>query len=148
MQKHCIEVAKNAIDTLNPGQVIVDTSKPARLCSFETITANVSLGPGKHLPFFSGLHIEKLLLEIHRQLIAGLAQFLDQAKVSNTGGGNVVINVSQITGARHLLQVSLCAECKVMRVIFDSAESTDDIQDWMEKKSSESPHLPLLENNI
>ena len=26
MQKHCIEVVKNAIDTLNPGQVIVDTS--------------------------------------------------------------------------------------------------------------------------
>ena len=26
MQKHCIEVAKNAIDKLNPGQVIVDTS--------------------------------------------------------------------------------------------------------------------------
>ena len=41
-----------------------------------------------------------------------------------------------------------CAECKAMRVIFDSAESTDDIQDWMEKKTSESPHLPLLENNI
>ena len=41
-----------------------------------------------------------------------------------------------------------CAECKAMRVIFDSAESTDDIQDWMEKKTSESPHLSLLENNI
>ena len=26
MQKHCIEVVKNTIDTLNPGQVIVDTS--------------------------------------------------------------------------------------------------------------------------
>ena len=26
MQKHCIEVAKNTIDKLNPGQVIVDTS--------------------------------------------------------------------------------------------------------------------------
>ena len=26
IQKHCIEVAKNAIDALNPGQVTVDTS--------------------------------------------------------------------------------------------------------------------------
>ena len=26
MQKYCIEVAKNAIDALNPGQVTVDTS--------------------------------------------------------------------------------------------------------------------------
>ena len=26
MQKHCTDVAKNAINALNPGQVIVDTS--------------------------------------------------------------------------------------------------------------------------
>ena len=40
-------------------------------------------------------YIEKILLEIHGQFIAGseLAQFLDQAKVSVTGAGNVVVNV-------------------------------------------------------
>ena len=44
-----------------------------------------SLGPGKYLPMFGGLHTEKLL-EIHKQFIAGsgLAQFLDQTKVSIT----------------------------------------------------------------
>ena len=96
---------------------------------------------------FSGLHIGKLLLEIHGQLIAGsaLAQFLDQAKVSITGAGNVVVNVSQITSARYLLQVCLCAEYKAMRVVFDSSESTDDIQDWMEKKAAESPMFHYLE---
>ena len=48
---------------------------------------------------FGGLHIEKLLLEIHGQLIAGsgLVQFLDQVKISITGAGNAVVNVSQIT---------------------------------------------------
>ena len=46
-----------------------------------------SLGPGKYQPMFGGLHIEKLLLEIHGQLIAGsgLARFLDQVKISITG---------------------------------------------------------------
>ena len=60
-----------------------------------------SLGPGKYLPMFGGLHIEKLLLEIHGQLIAGsrLAQFLDQVKVSITRAGIVMVNVSQITSA-------------------------------------------------
>ena len=64
-----------------------------------------SLGPEKYLPMFRGLHIENLLLEIHGQLIAGsgLAQFLDQAKVSITELGNVVVNVSQITIPRYLL---------------------------------------------
>ena len=100
-----------------------------------------SLGPGKYQPIFGGLHIEKWLLEIHRQLIAGsgLVQFLDQAKVSITGAGNVEVNVSQITSAPDLLQVCLCAEYKAMRVVFDSSDFTDNIQDWMEKKASESP---------
>ena len=100
-----------------------------------------SLGPGKYLPMFGGLHIEKFFLEIRGQLIAGsgLAQFLVQAKVSITRAGNVVVNVSQITSARYLLQVCLCAKYKAMRVVFDSSESTDDIQDWMEEKASESP---------
>ena len=51
----------------------------------------------------------------------------------------MVVNVSQITNAQYLIQVCLCAECKAMRVVFNSSESTDDIQDWMEKKASESP---------
>ena len=99
------------------------------------------LGLRKYLPMFGELHIEKLLLEIHRQLIArsGLAQFLDQAKVSITGAGDKVVNVSQVTSVRYLLQVSLCDEYKATRVIFDSSESTDDIQDWMKKKISEFP---------
>ena len=45
---------------------------------------------------FGGLHIEKLLLEIHRQVIAGsrLPKFPDQAKISITGARNVVVSVS------------------------------------------------------
>ena len=76
----CIEVAKNAIDALNPDQVTVDTS-------------------GQPVYALSGRL--QLLQEIHRQLIAGsgLAQFLDQAKVSSTGTRNVVVNVSQFTSA-------------------------------------------------
>ena len=93
------------------------------------------------LPMFGGLHIEKIFLEFRGQLIAGsgLAQFLVQAKVSITRAGNVVVNVSQITSARYLLQVCLCAEYKAMRLVFDSSESADDIQDWMEEKASELP---------
>ena len=33
----------------------------------------------------------------------------------------------------------LCDEYKATRVVFDSSESADDIQDWIEKKASESP---------
>ena len=126
IQKHCIDVAKNAIDALNLGQLTVDTGdQPIYALSrrLQQIFPD-SLGPGKYLPMFGGLIIEKLPLEIHGQLIArsGLAQFLDQAKVSITGAGSVVVNVSQITAARYLLQVCLCVEYKAMKVAFDFSE--------------------------
>ena len=137
MQKHCTDVAKNAINALNPGQVIVDTSdQPIYALSWRLQQMFPdSLGPGKYLPMLSGLHIEKLLLEIHGQLIARsrLTQFLDQAKISIIRAGNAVVNISQISSTRYLLQVCLFAECKAMRVLFDSSESTNDIQDWIEK---------------
>ena len=55
---------------------------------------------------FGGLHIEKLLLEIHGQLIdgSGLSELIDVSNVSISGGGNVLVNVPQITSAKYLLQ--------------------------------------------
>ena len=50
-----------------------------------------------------------------------------------------MVSVSQIISAPYLLQVCLCAEYKVMSVVFDSSDSTDDNRNWMEKKASESP---------
>ena len=69
MQKHCIEVAKNAIDALNPGQVTVDTSdQPVYVLSRRLLQMFPdSLGPGRYLPMLGGLHTEKdstLLLEV------------------------------------------------------------------------------------
>ena len=137
MQKYCNEVAKNVINALNPGQLTVDTSDQPVYALSRRLQQMFpdSLGPGKYLPMFGGLHIEKLLLEIHGQLIAGsgLTQFLDQTKISTTGAGNAVVNISQLSSARYLLQVCLFAECKAMRVLFDSSESANDIQDWIEK---------------
>ena len=49
-----------------------------------------------------------------------------------------MVSVSQIISAPYLLQVCLCAEHKLMTVVFDSSDSTDDIRNWMKKKASES----------
>ena len=88
MQKNCIEVARNAIDALNPGQVTVDTSDQPVYALSRRLQQMFpdSLGPGKYLPMFGGLHMGKRLLEILEQLNAGSGpgQFLNQAKVSIT----------------------------------------------------------------
>ena len=145
MQKHCIEVAKNAIDKLNPGQVTTDTSNQSVFAfsrRFQQMFSD-SLGSRKYPPMFGGFHIQKVLLEIHGQFFAGswLAQFPDQVKASITGAGNVVVNVSQIIRVWYLLQVCFYAEYKTMRVVFESSESTHDILDWMEEKASEYPMI-------
>ena len=59
-----------------------------------------------------------------------------------------MVSVSQIISAPYLLQVCLCAEHKLMTVVFDSSDSTDDIRNWMKKKSIRISHVPLLENDI
>ena len=88
MQKNCTEVARNAIDALNPGQVTIDTSDQPVYALSRRLQQMFpdSFGPGKYLPMFGGLHAGKRLLEILEQLIAGSGpgQFLDQAKVSIT----------------------------------------------------------------
>ena len=56
---------------------------------------------------FCRLHLEKLLLEIHDHLIAGMVSYL--FKLSITGAGNIALNVPIITSARYLIQVCLCA---------------------------------------
>ena len=73
MQKHCIEVAKNAIDKLNPGQVTVNTSDQSVYAfsrRFQQMFSD-SLCPRKYPPMFGGLHIQNVLLEIHGQFFAG-----------------------------------------------------------------------------
>ena len=143
MQKHCIEMTRSVVNVLNPDQVIVDTSDQPVYAISRRLQEMFpdTIGPGKYLPMFGGLHIEKLLLEIHGQLIAGsgLSQFLDRADISITGAGNVALNVPQITSARYLLQVCLCAEYKAMKLVFDCNESSQDLLDWMENQASESP---------
>ena len=58
-------------------------------------------GQGKYFPMFAGLHIEKVLLEIHGQLIAGngLRRLLNYSQFSIIGAGNIALNVPNITSA-------------------------------------------------
>ena len=57
MQKHCIEVAKNAIDALSPAQVTVDASDQSVYALSRRLQQMFpdSLGPGKYLFMFGGL---------------------------------------------------------------------------------------------
>ena len=107
-------------------------------------------GPGKYFPMFGGLHIEKLLLEIHGQLVdgSGLSELLDISKLSITGAGNVLINVPQITSAQYLLEVCLCAEFKALKVVYVDSQTSLDIHKWMDDGWQVIMRCLLLENDL
>ena len=78
---------------LYPGQTIVDTSDQTVVYALSKrlqLMYPHKFGQGKNFPMFGGIHIDKLLLEIHGQLIAGsgLPRFLNYSKLSITGAEN------------------------------------------------------------
>ena len=99
---------------LNPGQTIVDTSDQTVVYALSKrlqLMYPHKFGQGKNFPMFGGIHIDKLLLEIHGQLIAG-SDFLDFLTIQNFQSLvlKIALNVPKITSARYLIQVCLCTE--------------------------------------
>ena len=89
-------------------------------------------GQGKYLSMFDGLHIGKVLLGIHGQLIAnsGVPRLLNHSKLSITGAGNIALNVPNITSAGYYIQFFLCAEFKIMMLLFENEETFLDFKKW------------------
>ena len=143
MQKHCIEITKAAIDVLNPGKIVVDVSDQPIYTISRILQQHLpnKFGPGLYFRMFGGLHIEKLLQEIHGKMIDcnGLSEVLDVSHLSMTGAGNTLVNVPQITSARYLVQVCLCAEFKALQDVYSSSESALDIRSWMDEMADASP---------
>ena len=74
-----------------------------------------TFGQDKCFLMFGGLHIEKLLLEMHDQLIAGMGLLI-------TGAGNVDFNDPNISSALYLIQLCLYAEFKA-RILLETEEA-------------------------
>ena len=70
-QKHCIEIVESATTLINPGQTIVDKSGEPVYALPKKLQQMYphKFGQRRYLPMFGRLHIEKILLEIHGQLL-------------------------------------------------------------------------------
>ena len=110
MQYHCMQLNKDIVNIVNPGQIVVDAcdqpvyalTKEVQL-RFPEIFKNYFSLPG-------GLHVEHCALIMHGQLIdgSGLAKILNLSSLSTIGTKDVV-DANHIKRARYCLQVSLCA---------------------------------------
>ena len=126
MQKHCIEVTSTAIEFLNPGQITLDVNDHPVYALSKKIQLLYpdEFGPGKYFPMFGELHIEKVFLIIHGQLVegSGLSDFLDVSDLSIIGAEDVLIKVPSIRRSRYLLEVFLCAEFKTLKEVYLKSE--------------------------
>ena len=100
-----MEIISKTIQLLNPNQTPVDTcDQPVYVLTkliqwaFPDIFGNT-----KYFSIFGGLHIGKSLLIIHREFIrgSGLAELMQQCKLSVSGLGNATQFASDIKQGRY-----------------------------------------------
>ena len=89
---------------------------------------------------FGALHIEKILLVLHGDIIrgSGLLEIL-QANELSVIGVDAIVNVNDIKKARYCLHVTLCAVFQKLREAHEESESMLLPLDWLSKvRKSES----------
>ena len=108
MQYHCMNIISNTINTLNPGQIPVDTANQPIFALTKELMIRFPnrFGPYKYFCLFECLHIEKSLLIICGWVIkgSGLNEIMYTCGLSIVGADSLV-TVNNIKRARHCLQV-------------------------------------------
>ena len=103
---------KKTVEFLNPGQTPVDVYDQPVYALTKEIQWRYPKEFGNTLYFslFGGLHIEKILLIIHGELVkgSGLNKVLSASNISMIGT-EAMINVNHIKQARYSMQVLMCA---------------------------------------
>ena len=90
MQYHCMNIISNTINTLNPGQIPVDTADQPIFALTKELMIRFpdKFVPHKYICLFGSLHIEKSLLIICAWVIKGSK--LDEIGVSIVGADSLV----------------------------------------------------------
>ena len=106
-----MNIISNKINTLNPGQIPVDTADQLIFALTKVLMIRFpdKFGPDKYFCLFGSLHIEKSLLIICGQVIkgSGLDEIMCTCGLSIAGADSLV-TVNDIKRARYCLQVGEC----------------------------------------
>ena len=111
IQYHCMNIISNKINTLNPGQIPVDTVDQLIFALTKELMIRFPdrFGPDKYFCLFGSLYIENSLLIICGQVIkgSGLDEIMCTCGLSIAGADSLV-TVNDIKRARYCLQVGAC----------------------------------------
>jgi len=149
MVKHGMDVQRQAINYLNPGQIPVSTfDQPlfalAKLVQWKWPSTH---GESVHVVMFGGLHIEMALWNTLGDILegSGWTVALVEAGVASPGVADSYLKVSHLTRTRHAHQVTLLALQKLQREAFLQMKSNLSQDSWRIDMAKRSPTFMFWE---
>ena len=110
MMRHSMDVIQQAIEHLNPGQVLVITVDQSLfvICKEIQWTWPEKYGEAKFVMVLGGLHIEMVMMKVLGDWLqdSGWVEALVQAKVTSLGTADSFLKAAHITHTCHVHQVT------------------------------------------
>jgi hypothetical protein len=139
MIRHSMDVVKQAVDILNPGQVPIITVDQPLYTLAKQIQWNwpATHGEGKFIVMFGGLHIEMAALKTLGDLLdgSGWTGALVQASVATPGTADSFLKASHVTRTRRAHQVTASSLYLLLQTAYtDYSNDVDEENDLMSQE--------------
>ena len=143
MIKHGMDVQREAIQYLNPGQIPVTTFDQPLFALAKLVQWKwpVTHGESVHVVMLGGLHVEMALWNTLGDLLeaSGWTTALVEADIASSGTADSFLKVSHLTRTRHAHQVTLLTLQKLQREAFVQSESNLSKAAWRNDMLKKSP---------
>ena len=143
MIKHGMDIHRQAIKYLNPGQIPVTTfDQPlfalAKLVQWKWPDV---YGESVHVVMMDGLHIEMTLWNTLGDILesSGWTTALTEAEVATSGTADSFLKASHLTRTRHAHQVTLLTLQKLQKEAFHQSQSSESEGVWRNSMCQKSP---------
>ena len=152
MIRHGIDIVKNAVDNLNPGQVpVITADQPLyTLCKQIQWTWPGQYGEDHFIVMLGGLHIEMNALKLLGDLLdsSGWTGALAQANIASSGIADSYLKVSHVTRTRHAHQVTAASLHILLQKAYteyssshSERESLKELETWCDQRAKVSPQF-------
>ena len=142
VMQHCMQVIKDTVEKLNPGQIPVVAGDQPLYALMKMISwQNPNFSEDRFVIMLGGLHSEMVFWTNLGKLLdqSGWTDALVEANVITSGRAQGVLHCSHVTRTRRMHTIFLAVLTKLMGIAFVNAESTLPYSEWKEKRCQESP---------
>ena len=153
MIRHYMDVVKNAVEHVNPGQTPVVTLDQPLFAVAKQIQWKwpEKYGEDKMVVMFGGLHIEMAALKTLDDWLrgSGWVQALVQVEIATSGTAESFLRAAHVTRTRRARQITATtlhilqrrAYTRHCMTAFDDAEDLPEFEDWCHPRAKDIPHF-------